>query len=315
MTDYAKYQALGNDYIVIDPNQTDLLPTRESARLLCDRHFGIGADGVLFGPLGRHVPENRATIDLRIFNSDGSECEKSGNGLRMFALYMADNYPVGTAFTVRTPSGDSPVEIVDRSRGLVRVAMGRPSFEASEIPVLGVAGSATAWPLVVGDRTLTVTCVNVGNPHTVVPEKRVSRQLAQDLGPLIAHHPQFPRGTNVQFLSVIDRASIQIEIWERGSGYTLASGSSGCAAASAARALGLVDDRVEVAMPGGRLEVSFDEHGSITMTGLAEPVSDGRFAAAFRARLGLAAPVTDAPVRAGSERGLLVAGHPGATFP
>ena len=315
MTDYVKYQALGNDYIVIDPNRSDLVPTPESVRLLCDRHFGIGADGVLFGPLGRRLPEQRGTVELRLFNSDGSECEKSGNGLRMFALYVAANYPTGPEFTVRTPAGDSPVEIADPRRGLVKVAMGRPSFNASEVPVLGVHGPATEWPLVIRGQTLTVTSVNVGNPHTVVPVEEVSRQMTEELGPAIARHPRFPRGTNVQFLRVLDRAGIQIEIWERGSGYTLASGSSGCAAACVARALGLVDDSVAVTMPGGRLEVSFDGHGSITMTGVAEQVSDGRFAPAFRERLGLparrrvtrrsphqAVPTTDPATRAGRAR-------------
>ena len=283
MSDFLKYQALGNDYLIVDPGSTDLVPTPALVRLLCDRHYGIGSDGVLFGPVGPVA--SAEPIGLRIFNPDGGECERSGNGLRIFGLYLAEHYLKDDEFTVRTPAGDARVEILDAEAGLIKVDMGRPCFEADQVPVEGLSGPAVGWSLALGDRTFTVTSVNVGNPHTVVPLPQVGAELARDLGPRIARHPRFPHGTNVQFLQVIERTRIRIEIWERGAGYTLASGSSSCAAAAAARALDLVDDEVEVQMPGGSLRISFDPAGSIQLTGTAEPVAGGWFAPGFRARL------------------------------
>jgi diaminopimelate epimerase len=288
VTDFARFQALGNDYLVIDPHRTDFTPTPEGVRLVCDRHFGVGADGVLFGPIGPVQPHR--PVELRIFNSDGGECEKSGNGIRMFALYLAEHYVDDDEFTVHTMAGDAPVWVRDLARGIVRVQMGRPLFDAEDVPVLGVRGPVIAQPLTVDGRELTVTCVDIGNPHTVVPMDQISREAAQELGPRIARHPRFPRGTNVQLLRVVDRRTIEIEIWERGAGYTLASGSSSCAAASAAHVLGLVDEAVEVRMPGGVLEIGIGGDGAVTMTGTAEQVATGSFAPAFRSRLGLPPP-------------------------
>lgn len=284
MSDFVKFQALGNDYIVVDPHRTDFLPTPASVRLLCDRHFGVGGDGVLFGPVGPVLPDR--PVPLRIFNSDGSECEKSGNGLRMFALYLHENYPVDDALVIVTPAGPSAVRILDRAEGMVSVEMGRPTFDAADIPVAGRTGSMISRPLQVDGSELLVTCLHIGNPHTVVLLDTISRELAHELGPAIAHHRIFPRGTNVQLLRVRSRQAIEIEIWERGAGYTLASGSSSCAAASAAFALGLVDGAVEVGMPGGVLQLAIAEDRSVTMTGAAEQVASGWFAATFRDRLG-----------------------------
>jgi diaminopimelate epimerase len=250
-------------------------------KLLCDRHFGVGGDGLLFGPVG---PVTRGRpIELRIFNPDGHECERSGNGIRMFALYVAEFYLKERSFVVRTLAGGSPVQVVDLDAGMVQVDMGRPSFDAARIPVSGMPlGPVIARPLIVDGRSLTVTCVNVGNPHTVVLMSEISAGIAEDLGPKIARHPQFPAGTNVQFLQVLDRSTIRIEIYERGAGYTLASGTSSCAAASAAHALGLVDREICVEMPGGTLDIAIGTEGSITMTGAAQQVARGDFAPALR---------------------------------
>ncbi|MEN3357028.1 MAG: diaminopimelate epimerase [Mycobacteriales bacterium] len=287
--EFAKYQALGNDYLVIDPSRINLPASAEIARLLCDRHLGIGADGVLFGPTGP-VRVDRP-IDLTIRNPDGSGCGRSGNGIRIFALYLAAHYLAGDEFTVRTAAGESPVRLLDRAAGLVRVGLGRPSFDAAGIPLLGATGPAIAAPLVVDGQPLTVTCVNNGNPHTVVATGELSAELARALGPRIAGHPRLPSRSNVQFMQVLDRRTVRIEIWERGAGYTLASGSSACAAASAAHALGLVDAAVEVRMPGGTVQVATGPDGAVSLTGTAEPVLVGRFAPAFRQRLDRALPV------------------------
>ena len=205
----------------------------------------------------------------------------------MFALYLAEHYLKDSEFVIHTMAGDAPVQVRDITAGIVQVGMGRPLFDATDIPVLDVRGPVIAQPLAVDSRQLAVTCVNIGNPHTVVLLDEISAELAHELGPVIARHPRFPRGSNVQLLQVVDRRTIKIEIWERGSGYTLASGSSSCAAAAAANALGLVDEAVEVRMPGGVIEIGMAVDGTITMIGSAQQVATGQFASAFRHRLGL----------------------------
>jgi diaminopimelate epimerase len=282
--DFVKYHALGNDYLVIDPKQVDLPASSHVARVLCDRHLGVGADGVLFGPVSPVA--TGVPVEVSIVNCDGSPCGRSANGIRLFALYLAERYAVGErTFTVRTAAGDSPVEIRDLAAGLVSIGMPPPSFDPVDVPVLGLSGPAVGYPLEVDGATLTVTSLNNGNPHTVVVTEETSPQLARRLGPRVAGHPRFPERTNVQFVRVPDRSTVDIEIWERGAGYTLASGAGSCAAASVARVLGLVDDRVEVRMPGGMLEIAMEGDGSLTMTGVVEQVATGDFAAALRRRL------------------------------
>ncbi|MCT4353759.1 diaminopimelate epimerase [Streptomyces sp. Je 1-79] len=291
MIDFFKYQAAGNDYLVIDPRHTDFPLTREAIRLVCDRHRGIGADGVLYGPLEQ--PRPGAPVPLDLYNSDGSVCGRSGNGLRMFALHLAAQEPGawadGREFTLRTAAGDCPVRVLDAAEGRVQVGMGRPSFDAADLPLLQEDGApypgrAVSVPLSVdGERT--VTCVYNGNPHTVVLVDSPSEDLARRLGPRIARHPRFPNATNVQFIRMVDRSVMELEVFERGAGYVTASGSSACAAVSAARELGLCDARVEVRMPGGSLEITVSDDGAVTMTGDAEQVAAGSFAPALRARL------------------------------
>ncbi|NYS17916.1 diaminopimelate epimerase [Streptomyces sp. SJ1-7] len=292
MTDFFKYQALGNDYVVIDPRCTDVPVSPESVRLVCDRHFGIGADGVLHGPL--EEPRPGVPVPLALFNSDGSVCERSGNGLRMFALHLAEREPErwagGAPFTLRTGAGDSPVQILDRAAGVVRVGLGKPTFDAAALPLLNEDGSPAegptlSVPLTVGERKLTVTALHNGNPHTVVPVAEPTAELARTLGPEIAGHARFPHRTNVQFLRVVSRGVLEIEVYERGAGYALASGSSACAAASAARELGLCDDQMEVRMPGGSVTVTLAPDGSVTLTGDAHQVASGVFAPPLRALL------------------------------
>jgi diaminopimelate epimerase len=287
MSDFAKYHALGNDYLVVDPNEIDFPAEPDAVRLLCDRHFAIGADGLLLGPIG--PVDAGQPVEVRLFNPDGTPCGRSGNGLRIFALYLLDRYPVGPDLVLRTTAGDSRVRVCDADAGVVRVDLGRPSFVPARVPVLGLADPAIGRPLTVAGRELTVTALNNGNPHAVVEltDTEVTGETARRLGPLIAGHESFPERTNVQFLAVLDRATIRIEIFERGAGYTLASGSSACAAASAAHTLGLVDATVEVRMPGGEVAVAIDADGEVALTGVVEPVATGDLAPALRARLGI----------------------------
>lgn len=287
--DFVKYQALGNDYLILDPAVLTVHPTAENIRLLCDRHYGVGADGVLIGPLGPvHQDE---PIEARLYNSDGTVCEKSGNGIRIFGLYLAARHRLGNRFVVRTVGGDTAVEIIDRSTGLVSVGMGTPDFSAAAVPAQGLGDPVLNRELTLADRTVTVTSLNNGNPHTVLVLDEVTAALAKELGPQIVAHPAFPTRTNVQFAQVIDSKTIRVEIYERGAGYTLSSGSSSCAAAAACHQLGLVSDTVQVLMQGGAVDVQFDDEGAITMTGTAELVASGTFGPQLRQAL--VAPPTD----------------------
>ena len=270
---FHKYQALGNDYLVVEWPETRPIDA-VLVRRICDRHFGIGSDGIL---IGKPAPSN--AFALRIFNPDGSEAEKSGNGLRIFARYLWDSGLVQDArFDVRTQGGNVVCQVRDSGR-MVFVDMGRASFDSSAIPVTGPQREVVGETLEVGDERVTFTAVTVGNPHCVIHRDDASADLARRLGPLIETHPSFPRRTNVQFVRVLDPHRIQIEIWERGAGYTLASGSSSCAAAAASVKLGLCSGDVAVSMPGGTLEIGVRPDFSISMLGPVEKVAEGTLAA------------------------------------
>jgi len=270
---FHKYHALGNDYIVLDPaDYPDWKePSLAQIRVICHRNFGVGSDGILWGPL----PTAKAAFGLRIFNPDGSEAEKSGNGLRIFSRYLWDRGLVqGTAFSVDTLGGVVDVESQDRGH-LITVAMGRVSFDSARIPVAGAPREVLNESITVLDRTFTFCAATIGNPHCVIPLPEVSNELAHRYGPHLETHALFPRKTNVQFLQVLDRANIRIEIWERGAGYTLASGSSSSAVAAVAHRLGLVDRNVTVHMPGGTIGIRIGDGFSIMMTGTVNKVAEG----------------------------------------
>jgi diaminopimelate epimerase len=269
----AKYHGLGNDYIVINPADLpdELAPA--SIQRICDRHYGAGADGILLGPL----PATNGDFGLRIFNPDGSEAEKSGNGLRIFTRYLWDRGLVGDApFTVATAGGVVTAHVQQAGR-LVTVEMGRVSFDSREIPVAGPPREILDETLLAGGVELRICAATLGNPHCVVLREQVSATEVQRLGPLIETDARFPHRTNVQFMQVLDRARLRIEIWERGAGYTLASGSSACAAAATAHRLGLCDAQVTVSMPGGLLEVGITPDWSVTLRGPVTKVWQGLF--------------------------------------
>ncbi len=255
---FHKYQELGNDYVVIDAQSCPLPPSPTFVRTICDRRYGVGADGVLYGPVAE-----QAGFRVRIFNPDGSEAEKSGNGIRIFARYLHDlEYVSGTAGTIVTAAGCAPFRDLDPLAHRIEVDMGTVTFRSHQIPVSGPDREVVDEVLQVDGRTLAITCLSVGNPHCVVRLQGSTEAEVRHLGPLIEAHAMFPKRVNVQFLEVVDHGWIRIKIWERGAGYTLASGSSSCAAASAARRLGLVGDKVRVEMPGGTVEIDFGAAGT-----------------------------------------------------
>ncbi|AIF51279.1 diaminopimelate epimerase [Pelosinus sp. UFO1] len=270
---FYKYHALGNDYIVIDPNKTRVNLSEENIRLICHRNFGIGSDGILYGPLFQND-----SIYLRILNPDGSEAEKSGNGIRIFSRYLFDaGYLKSYQFYIETLGGKVHVELLDSKANQIKVDMGQVTFYSTKIPVAGTPREVISEELIINERKFTVSCLSIGNPHCVIPLNAVSRELAEELGPIIENYKLFPNRINVQFLQVLDRNNIKIEIWERGAGYTLASGSSSCAAASAAFQLGMVDSDVDVHMPGGTISIIISPDGHVHMTGSVTGVSKGCF--------------------------------------
>ncbi len=271
---FYKYHALGNDYIVIDPNKSSVNLSEENIRLICQRNFGIGSDGILYGPLF----QNDST-HLRIFNPDGSEAEKSGNGIRIFSRYLFDaGYLTANQFYLETLGGKVHVELLDTKANHIKVDMGPVTFLSTKIPVAGRARDVIGEEVIFNERRFTVSCLSIGNPHCVIPLNGISKEFAVEWGPIIENDKLFPNRINVQFLKVVDRHNIEIEIWERGAGYTLASGSSSCAAASAAFRLGLVERELAVHMPGGTISILITPDNHVHMTGSVMGVSKGWFA-------------------------------------
>ena len=281
MIPFAKGHGLGNDYVVI--NQVDLTAplSTQAIQRICDRNRGVGSDGLLL-----LVPTGRADFGLRIFNPDGSEAEKSGNGLRIFAKYLWDSGHATTpTFSVDTKGGvvECRCHVLNRRVNFVTVEMGRATFRAPEIPMNGPDRDVVGVPLqLAGGPTLLVTAVSVGNPHCVTFVERLDEAECRRLGPLIENHPAFPNRTNVQFARVHSRDIVDILIWERGAGFTLASGSSSCGAASAAVKNGRCDHgRVRVRMPGGELVIEVRPDWSLRLEGPVEEVYRGTLSAEF----------------------------------
>jgi diaminopimelate epimerase len=271
-----KYQALGNDYLVWHQGDASTLDAALIQKI-CHRHFGVGSDGILV-PL---TPGEGARFGLRILNPDGSEAEKSGNGLRIFAKYLWDQQRVADdAFTVRTLGGLVRSHVRNGGKSIF-VEMGQASFDSAKIPVRGERRDVIDEPITAGGREFRYTAVTVGNPHCVIPVAELDSELAVRFGPQLEAHPNFPNRTNVQFVRVRSPHEVQIEIWERGAGYTLASGSSSCAAAAACVRLGLCSTPLTVTMAGGRLEITVSPDLNLTMLGPAEKVAEVELAGEF----------------------------------
>jgi diaminopimelate epimerase len=258
-----RYHGLGNDYLVLDPNKFNLPLNEKIIRLICDRNFGFGSDGILLGPIFED-----GGISVRIYNPDGSEAEKSGNGVRIFSRYVKNfGYVKDDEFVLTTLGGKVNVRYLKPDGSLMRVLMGKPTYNSAEIPVAGAERLVIDEPMRFLNREYRVTCLSIGNPHCVIPMDEISKEAAIGLGSRVESAPYFPNRINMQLLKVLSRSDIAIEIYERGAGYTLASGSSSCAAASAAFRLGLVDRDIAVHMPGGTLQIEIQPDESVYMTG------------------------------------------------
>lgn len=267
--EFVKSHALGNDYIVLDGSRLSFPLTPEAVRTICDYHFGIGSDGILLV-----VPGENADFGVRIFNPDGGEAEKSGNGIRILAKFLWDHgYAPRPDFTIATLGGlvRARLDVEGKRVRMITADMGRATFVSEEIPVAGPRREVVGEPLLVDGERLIVTCVSVGNPHCVILADSLDEARVKRLGPKIEHHPSFPKRINVQFAQVLARDRVSIMIWERGAGWTLASGTSSCGVVSACVKHGLTDRRVTVQSPGGELTVAVAASWDLTLTG---PVSE-----------------------------------------
>ncbi|MDX1522290.1 MAG: diaminopimelate epimerase, partial [Anaerolineae bacterium] len=272
---FYKYQALGNDMVVLDPASFTLPLPPPAIRLICDRHLGLGADGICYGPLPEHDWPT-----MRFFNPDGSESGKSGNGLRVFARYVWEQGLVGggSVFEIGIQQEVIRVRLVDAAARLISTTMGRLSFNSDLIPMTGPVRQVVEEMVQINGDPYRLTAASIGNPHAVLFVEEVSPEVVREIGPRLETAPLFPQRTNVQLVQVLDRHTIKIEIWERGAGYTLASGSSACATAGAAIKTGRCRSPVEVRMAGGAATVEVDPAWHVTLTGPVEAVCRGEFA-------------------------------------
>ena len=268
---FYKYHSLGNDYIVLDPIDVDGQLSEDQVRLICHRNYGVGGDGILFGP----SEEKECEFALRILNPDGSEAEKSSNGLRIFSRFLYDTHRVADEqFEVLTKGGLVRCQVHDGGTS-VTVEMGAVSFRSEDIPVAGKPRAIIDEQITVLGRTFRYCAATVGNPHCVILDAEPTKETACTYGPPIETDTCFPNRTNVQFMKVLDRNNIQIEIWERGAGYTLASGSSSSAAAAVAHRMGLCGRKIAVHMPGGEIQIAIADDYAVTMTGPVTKVYEG----------------------------------------
>lgn len=271
---FVKSHGLGNDYIVLDASLLSFPINKSTVQRICDVHFGLGSDGILL-----YEGETDGLFRLRIFNPDGSEAEKSGNGLRIFAKFLYDyGYVYTTHFRINTAGGIVSANIDKQIKGkasLITIDIGKATFTANEIPVNCQDTECFGCPLDIGGTNLIIHCVSVGNPHCVIFIDTLDEQQVRTLGPLIENHPMFPNRINVQFVRPISDSEIEMLIWERGAGYTLASGSSSCAAVAVAHKKGLTGKEVVVNMPGGKLIITLDSEWNIRLCGSVSQIAEG----------------------------------------
>lgn len=257
-----KYHGLGNDYLVFDPNKNELKLNEANVKMICNRNVGLGSDGILEGPLlGEHLA-------VKIWNPDGSVAEKSGNGVRIFAKYLKDaGYVQKKNYELMTDGGIVEITYLNEEGSRLRISMGKLSFVSEEIPVIGERREVINEDMVFGNNLYPATCVSVGNPHCVIPMQEISKELVCKIGIHSESARYFPERVNTEIMKVTDRNNIAIETYERGAGYTMATGTGACAAAAVAYKLGLTENKMLVHMPGGDLQVEIADDWNVYITG------------------------------------------------
>lgn len=277
---FTKMHGLGNDFILIEGEEAKKLDLqyKDLAKKICDRHLGIGADGlVIVNP-----PEIQANTDViwRIFNSDGSEPQMCGNGIRCFAKYVYEKGIVTQKkFTVNTLAGIITPEIQDN--GEIKVDMGEPIFEANKVPAaINDLDSIINYPIKIMNREFNINMVSMGNPHCVIFTEEDSAELAKKYGPEIEKHEIFPEKTNVEFVKILSKNKIKIDVWERGCGITMACGTGACASVVAAIINNFVNKTVTAELPGGNLQIEWNQgdlSDKVFMTGPGEFIFCGKY--------------------------------------
>jgi diaminopimelate epimerase len=282
---FVKSHGLGNDYIVLNQNEIQFDLTAEAIKRICDVHYGIGSDGILL-----KVPSYKAAFGLRILNPDGSEAEKSGNGLRIFAKYLYDlKFAKSPCFTIETPGGLVQAKIIEENYGkarIIKVDMGKAVFSSESVPVKCSKEECLDEVINLEYRDYIINCVSVGNPHCIIIKDILDKKELLTFGPQIETNPIFPNRINVQFARIISPTEVEILIWERGAGYTLASGSSACAVAAVLVKKGIVKPELNIKMAGGDLKIGIDDNWNIAMTGEVREIASGTLSRELIADLG-----------------------------
>ena len=271
---FVKSHGLGNEYIVLDSKNITFPLTPDVIKKICNVNYGIGSDGILL-----KVETDKADAGLRIFNPDGSEAEKSGNGLRIFCKYIFDyGFIHQRQFTVETKGGivnADIVEVKDNKATLITVDMGKAEFRSALIPTKFPTTEVNDQTIIIDGTEYLANCVSMGNPHCVIIREQLDVDEIKKVGPMIEHYSMFPNRINVQFAQVINRREARILIWERGAGFTLASGTSSCAVACVLHKKGLVDDEVLIRCLGGNLNIQISKDWEVRMTGQVRQICQG----------------------------------------
>lgn len=272
---FTKMHGLGNDYLFINCFEETVDEPAELSIAMSDRHTGAGSDGIILV-----LPSEESEFRMRIFNADGSEAETCGNGIRCFAKYVFDHGLTDKPeFVVETLAGPNRVwlDVDDGVVKTVRSNMGRPEFDRDKIPMKGSPGDVIEEELIAAGSTYVITCISMGNPHTIIFVDDVDAVRLAETGPAIETHRSFPNRTNVEFVQMDGRTDMRVRVWERGSGITLACGSGTCAAAVAAMRTGRAERTVTAHLDLGDLDIEWAEDGSVFMTGPATEVYTGEW--------------------------------------
>lgn len=274
MLEFTKMQGLGNDYIYIDATKIRIKNPNMLAKYMSDRHFGVGADGLIL-----ILPSSKADFSMRMFNADGSEAEMCGNGIRCVAKFVYDNCLTDKKIiTVDTKAGIKTLtlNVVGKYVDTVKVDMGIPKYESECIPVISNTKIAKNLKIEILDKIFVVTCVSMGNPHTVIFVDDVDSFDVKKYGELIEKNEMFPQRTNVEFVEIKDNSNIKMRVWERGTGETLACGTGACASVVACVLNGLTSCNVRVKLLGGNLDILYNDNNHVYMTGPAKTVFEGK---------------------------------------
>lgn len=274
--EFVKMHGIGNDFVLADfvTNGIPDVDLKDLAIRICDRNFGVGADGLLLV-----LPSEIADYRMRLINRDGSEAEMCGNGIRVFAKYLYDRGMVGETAEIETLAGIKTIQLEVKNGKAIgaTVGMGKPRLLAEDIPVISYKGEVVNRRLDVEGESLQITCVSMGNPHCVIFVQSTDEVPVETLGPKIEKHPVFPQGTNVEFVEVLSPTELKMRVWERGAGMTMACGTGACSSVVAGVLNGLCERRATVHLPGGNLFIDWQENDEIFMTGPAEEVFVGKY--------------------------------------